>query len=89
MEWHRAVGLGMDKLAHERIGRGTQRVRLALGRDPAVGDEIDVVGNQKRLLHIMGDDDRGGAQRVVEAADQVGGEAERDRVKASERLVIH
>ena len=37
----------------------------------------------------MRDEDRRGTQRLVQRADQVRGDAERDRIEARERLVVH
>ena len=57
--------------------------------DDAGGHEIHVVDDVERLLHVVRDDDRGRAERVVELADQVADHAERDRIEPGERLVVH
>src|SRR5919197_1377334 len=60
----------------------------ALGDDAAGGHEIDVIDHAERLLHVVRDDDRSGAERIVELADQAHDDAEGDRVEAGERLVV-
>ena len=59
------------------------------GRHAARIDHVDVVGDLERFDDVVGHDDRRGVQRIVELADQVGGDAERNRIKARERLVVH
>ena len=89
MERHRAVGLAVDELAHERIGRRAHLVGRALRDDPAFGHEIEVVDDLQRFVHVVRDDDRRDAERVVQLADQLADDAERDRIEAGERLVVH
>ena len=88
MEAHRAVGLGIDELAHQRIVAGLHVGRAALGHDAVVGDEDDVVGDQEGLLDVVRHDDAGDAERLVELLDQPRGDAHGDRVEAGEGLVV-
>src|SRR5450759_4878027 len=89
MERDRPVGLGVDELVHHRIVGGQHLVRRAFADHHAVGDDIQVVDQLERLAHVVGDNDRGSAEGVVQAADQVGDDVERNRVQARERLVVH
>ena len=56
--------------------------------DHAVAEEVEVVGEAHRLVHVVGHDHRGRAERVVQRADEVAHDVERDRVEARERLVV-
>src|SRR5260221_9318820 len=88
VERHRAFGAAVDELAHEGLGARADLVGSALGDDPALRHEINVVDHAERLLHVVRDDDRGGAERVVQLADQAHDDAEGDRIEAGERLVV-
>jgi hypothetical protein len=59
-----------------------------VGDDDPVADEIEVVREAKRLVHVVGDDDRGRPERVVQRADEVADHIERDRVEPGEGLVV-
>ena len=88
VEAHRAVGLGVQELVHEGVARFHHLARRAVGDDRAVVQQEEVVGDAHRLVHVVGDDDRGRAQRAVQGADEVHDHVERDRVEARERLVV-
>ncbi len=60
-----------------------------MGDNFSSGHKVDIVGDRETLVHVVRHQDRGGAERVVEVADQVSGDAHRDRVEAGERLVVH
>src|SRR4051812_7728274 len=69
MKWHRTIGLAIDKLAHERFARGAHLRRGALRHDAPFGDEIKVIDDLQRLVHVVRHDDRGDAERIVQLAD--------------------
>ena len=63
---------------------------LAVRHHDAAGHhQVGVVGDREAFLHVVRDHQRRGAGGVVEAADQVGGDAHRDRIEAGEGLVVH
>jgi len=64
VERHRAVGLAMHELVHKRQTGGTHFIRRSLGDNHALRDEIDVIDDFQRLVHVMRDDDRGQPQRI-------------------------
>jgi hypothetical protein len=66
----------------------TDLLGLALRDDAPRRHEIDVIHHAQRLLHIVRDDDGGRAERIVEVPDEAHDDAERDRVKAGEGLVV-
>jgi hypothetical protein len=89
VERHGAVGLATHELLHERQVRATDLVGRALAHDLAVGNEIKVIDDVHGFHDVVRDDDRGRAERVVELADELPDDRERDRVEAREGLVIH
>ena len=90
-KWKRTgpSGSALTNCLQVRIVRGGDLLRRALAEDHAVADHVDVVGDLERLLHVVGHHDRGQAERVVQAADQLDDLVERDRVEAGEGLVVH
>ena len=56
--------------------------------DAALGDEVQVIDDLERLVDVVRDDDRRDAERVVQLADELADDAERDRVEPRERLVV-
>src|SRR5687768_2161326 len=88
METHRPVGQRIDELVQVRIFGGGDLLGSSLAEDHAVADHIDVVGDLERLVHIVSHDDRGQAERLVQAADQLDDLGERDRVQTGEGFVV-
>src|SRR5574340_1177029 len=54
VERHRAVRLAMHELVHVGQPRGADFLSRTLGDDHAFRDEIHVVDNLQRFLHVMG-----------------------------------
>ena len=81
MEADGTVRKRIDELLDERLLGTAQLLGRALGRHAARIDHVDVVGDLERFDDVVGHDDRRGVQRIVELADQVGGDAERNRIK--------
>ena len=63
-------------------------LRAALGRHAAVGNDGDFVGDLKGFAQFMRDHQAGGAQGVVQVADEARGGADGDWVQAREWFVI-
>src|SRR5437016_5275590 len=70
VERHRALGFAVDELVDEGLGARADLGGRALGDDAARRHEVDVVDHAERILHVVRDDDRGGAERIVQLADQ-------------------
>src|SRR6185503_17444981 len=88
MEAYRSVGQRVDELVQVRIFGTRDLLGSSLAENHAVADHIDIVGHLERLLHVVGDHDRGESGRLVQAADQPDDLGERVRVEAGERLVV-
>src|ERR1017187_7461065 len=71
LESDRSVPLAPDELMHIRRLRSPDIFGRTLGDDKPLGNEIDVIDDFQRLLHVMGDDDGTGPQGIVEGADQL------------------
>jgi hypothetical protein len=89
MERQRTVDLGIHELMHEGIGRSPNLIGRALGDHASGGQEIEVVHDLQRFMHIVRNHDRTCAQRIIEASYELADHAERNRVEAGERLVVH
>ncbi len=63
--------------------------RRPLRDDAALGHEVQVVDDLERLVDVVRDDDRRDAERVVQLADELADDAERNRIESRERLVVH
>ena len=79
----------MHELIDEGVARFPHFLCRTFGHDDAVMDEVGIVRHLQRFRHVVGDDDGGDAERVIERADQMGDQVERDRVEAGERFVVH
>ena len=55
---------------------------------PPLAMTTRLVGDRQGLVHVVGDDDAGQAQGVVEALDQAHDHAAGDRVQPGQRLVV-
>ena len=89
MERHRAVGKRVNELPDKRISRGDDFGREPFGHDDTVGHDVDVVDDLQRFDDVVGDDDRGHTERIIELAHQVSDDVERNRIEAGEWLVVH
>src|SRR5690606_271579 len=65
VESHRAIGLGVDKLAHIGVVGAVDLVHGALGDHHALGHQVHIVNYFQGFLDIVGDHDGGGPQGVV------------------------
>ena len=90
-KWKRTgpSGSALTNCLQVRIFGGGDLLGSSLAEDHAVADHVDVVGDLERLVHVVGHHDRGQAERLVQAADQLDDLVERDRVEAGEGLVVH
>jgi hypothetical protein len=64
MEW--GVGFTLEELADQRVAGGFEFGRGAIEHDAAVGDHHRAIGDGQGFVHVMGDNDAGQAQAVVE-----------------------
>src|SRR5262245_33074843 len=71
VEAHRSVGQRVDELLEIRILGFGHLAGSSLAEDRAVADHVHVVGDLERFVHVVGHHDRGKAERLVEAADQL------------------
>src|SRR5271169_1113845 len=71
MERDRSVHLAIDELAHERLFGTADFVRRAFRDDCAIRNEINVIHDLQRLLHVMRHHNGSRPQRVIQAADQL------------------
>jgi hypothetical protein len=78
----------VQELVHEGVARFHHLARRAVGDDGPVVQQVQVVGDAQRRGNVVGDDDRGRAERGVERADEVHDHVQRDRVEAREGLVV-
>ena len=89
MERHGPIGQAIGELADEGVVAVPHLLRTHVADDPAFGDHHDAVSDSQGLVDVMGDDEGGHAESVVQAPDQASDDASRDGVKAREGLVIH
>src|SRR5258706_1961245 len=88
MEGHGTVGFRMQELMDEGVRRGDHLPSRPVADDRAVADEVQVIGELQGFVDVVGDDDGGRPERVVERTDEMADDVERDRVEAGERLVV-
>ncbi|MNC22660.1 hypothetical protein D3C75_706670 [compost metagenome] len=89
MKRNRTIGQSLEELLDLGIVLLAQLLRRALCHHPAVGDDVGVVGDAQHFLHIMGDDDGGDAEGIVEFLDELDQHRHGDGILADEGLVIH
>ena len=88
MKWDRPIHFSVDELAHESFARCLDIFSRSFRDNRTVGNEINIVDDLERLLYVMGHDDRGRVQRIVQAADQLPYHRQRNRVQPGKRLII-
>src|ERR1017187_10251047 len=81
-------GTSKEKILQKRIGRLLQIDWRAVKIDPAFMEIRDVIGHMKRAFHIVGHDDAGYAEALLQAADQAVDTVRNHGIKARGRLVI-
>ena len=72
MKLHRAILGTAEKLRHERVAGGLERIRRAAGHDAPLGQQVNAIGNGQGLRNVMGHHNAGGPQCIVERANQMG-----------------
>ncbi len=79
----------MHELVHERfVGLG-HLSRRPLGHDMATGQEVHVIHDLQGFLNVVGNDNGRRAKCIIQPADQVADNANRNRVKTGKRFVVH
>ena len=71
MKRNRTIGQSLEELLDLGIVLLAKLLRRALCHHPAVGDDVGLVGDAEHLLHIVGDDDGGDAEGIVELLDEL------------------
>src|SRR5690348_2688779 len=88
VEGNRPLQLALHELPHIRKLGAAHLVRRPVAHDHAVGHEVHVVDDLEALHDVVRDDDRGGAERVVELPHEPADHRHGDRVEPGEGLVV-
>ncbi|MNZ68291.1 hypothetical protein D3C78_865550 [compost metagenome] len=89
MKGYRAIRVAFHELTNARVVGAHQFFWRTLPQHLAITDHIDIVGNTGGFGQVMGNDDAGDAQGIVEQANQPHQYTHGDRVLADERFVVH